>query len=293
MVQDLRGGRRERFLGESQPMALHVALHHRTSYRYDRAVTLGPQTIRLRPAPHCRTPILSYSLKVEPAEHFINWQQDPQGNYSARLVFPKPTRVFSVEVDLIAEMTVFNPFDFFLDPVAENIPFAYEPKLATELSPFLRKDPGSPAFDAFLKAIDLTPRPALDFLVALNLRVSRAVRYVIRLEHGVQPPEQTLCLGSGSCRDSAWLLAQVLRHVGLAARFVSGYLIQLRPDVKAVGGPQGASQDFTDLHAWCEVYLPGAGWIGLDPTSGLLAGEGHIPLACTPEPSSAAPISGA
>jgi uncharacterized protein (DUF2126 family) len=274
-------------------MALHVALHHRTSYRYDRAITLGPQTVRLRPAPHCRTPILSYSLKVEPAEHFINWQQDPQGNYSARLVFPKPTRVFSVEVDLIAEMTVFNPFDFFLDPVAENIPFAYEPKLATELSPFLRKDAGAPAFDAFLKSVDVTPRPALDFLVALNLRVSRAVHYVIRLEHGVQSPEQTLTQGNGSCRDSAWLLVQVLRHVGLAARFVSGYLIQLRPDVKAIDGPAGASQDFTDLHAWCEVYLPGAGWIGLDPTSGLLAGEGHIPLACTPEPSSAAPISGA
>jgi uncharacterized protein (DUF2126 family) len=274
-------------------MALHVALHHRTFYRYERPITLGPQTVRLKPAPHCRTPILGYSLKVEPAEHFINWQQDPQGNYSARLVFPKPTRVFSVDVDLIADLTVYNPFDFFLDPVAENIPFAYEANLATELSPFLRKDPATPAFEAFLGTVDLTRRPALDFLVALNQRVSRAVRYVIRLEHGVQSPEQTLTLGNGSCRDSAWLLAQVLRHIGLAARFVSGYLIQLRPDVKAIDGPSGASQDFTDLHAWCEVYLPGAGWIGLDPTSGLLAGEGHIPLACTPEPSSAAPISGA
>jgi uncharacterized protein (DUF2126 family)/transglutaminase-like putative cysteine protease len=274
-------------------MALHVALHHRTSYRYDRPISLGPQTVRLKPAPHCRTPILKYSLKVEPAEHFINWQQDPQGNYSARLVFPKPTRVFSVEVDLIAEMTVFNPFDFFLDPTAEKIPFTYEAKLGTELTPFLRKDPGTPAFEEFLKAIDLAPRGALEFLVALNLRVNRAVRYIIRLEHGVQSPEQTLTLGNGSCRDSAWLLVQVLRHIGLAARFVSGYLIQLRPDVKATNGPSGASQDFTDLHAWCEVFLPGAGWIGLDPTSGLLAGEGHIPLACSPEPSSAAPISGA
>jgi uncharacterized protein (DUF2126 family)/transglutaminase-like putative cysteine protease len=274
-------------------MALHVALHHRTSYRYARPITLGPQTVRLKPAPHCRTRILRYSLKVEPAEHFIHWQQDPQGNFSARLVFPKPTPVFSVEVDLVAEMTVLNPFDFFLEPAAENIPFAYEPKLATELSPFLRKDALTPAFEAFLKGIELTPRPALDFLVALNLRVSRAVHYVIRLEHGVQSPEETLTLGNGSCRDSAWLLVQVLRHIGLAARFVSGYLIQLRPDVKALDGPSGASQDFTDLHAWCEVFLPGAGWIGLDPTSGLFAGEGHIPLACTPEPSSAAPISGA
>ncbi len=274
-------------------MALHVALHHRTSYRYERPVNLGPQTVRLKPAPSCRTPILSYALKIEPAEHFINWQQDPQGNYSARLVFPKPTRVFSVDVDLIADMTVFNPFDFFLDPTAEKIPFTYESRLATEVSPFLRKDEATPAFAEFLKTVDLSPRPSLDFLVSLNQRVNRAVRYIVRLEHGVQTPEETLTLGSGSCRDSGWLLVQVLRHIGLAARFVSGYLIQLRPDVKAVDGPAGAAQDFTDLHAWCEVYLPGAGWIGLDPTSGLLAGEGHIPLACSPEPSSAAPISGA
>ena len=273
-------------------MALHVALHHRTTYRYERPIMLGPQTVRLKAAPHCRTPILSYSLKVEPAEHFVNWQQDPQGNYSARLVFPKPTRLFSVEVDLVAEMTVFNPFDFFLDPTAEKAPFAYEPKLAIELAPFLRKDAATPALEAFLKTVDLTPRSSIEFLVALNLRVNRAVRYVIRLEHGVQSPEETLTLGSGSCRDSAWLLTQVLRHIGLGARFVSGYLIQLRPDVRPTEGPAGAAQDFTDLHAWCEVYLPGAGWIGLDPTSGLLAGEGHLPLACSPEPSSAAPISG-
>jgi uncharacterized protein (DUF2126 family)/transglutaminase-like putative cysteine protease len=273
-------------------MALHIALHHRTSYAYDRPIMLGPQTVRLKPAPHCRTAIQSYSLKVEPAEHFINWQQDPQGNYSARLVFPKPTKVFQVEVDLVAEMTVFNPFDFFLDPTAEKAPFLYETKLGIELTPFLRKDPLTPALAAFLASIDLTPRASIDFLVSLNLRVNQAVRYVIRLEHGVQSPEETLSLGSGSCRDSAWLLVQVLRHIGLAARFASGYLIQLRPDVKPVDGPAGAAQDFTDLHAWCEVYLPGAGWIGLDPTSGLLAGEGHIPLACSPEPSGAAPISG-
>ena len=274
-------------------MALHIALHHRTSYRYDRPIMLGPQTVRLKPAPHCRTAILSYSLRVEPAEHFINWQQDPQGNYSARLVFTKPTKLFSVEVDLVAEMTVFNPFDFFLDPTAEKAPFIYEQKLGVELLPFLRKDAPTPALDEFLRSIDLTPRPSIDFLVALNLRVNRAVRYIIRLEHGVQSPEETLTLGSGSCRDSAWLLVQALRHIGLAARFASGYLIQLRPDVKPADGPAGATHDFTDLHAWCEVYLPGAGWIGLDPTSGLLAGEGHIPLACSPEPSSAAPISGA
>lgn len=273
-------------------MSIHVALNHVTHYRYDRLVGLSPQVVRLRPAPHARTPILSYSLKVTPAEHFINWQQDPQSNYLARLVFPEKTREFKVEVDLVAEMSVINPFDFFLEPGAEKFPFAYEPGLRHELLPFLEKLPATPLFKAFVDGIPRDPTPTVDFLVALNQRVQRAINYVIRLEPGVQAPGETLIKASGSCRDSAWLLVQALRHLGLAARFVSGYLIQLVPDVKALDGPSGTTVDFTDLHAWCEVYLPGAGWIGLDPTSGLLAGEGHIPIACSPEPSSAAPVTG-
>ncbi|MDX2186617.1 MAG: transglutaminase family protein [Opitutaceae bacterium] len=273
-------------------MAIHVALHHRTEYKYDRLVTLGPQVVRLRPAAHCRTPILSYGLKVEPAGHFINWQQDPQGNFLARLVFPEKVKSFAVEVGLVAEMAVYNPFDFFLEPTAEKFPFQYEEKLATELIPFLRQDEATPAFAAYLTGVDTTPRATLSFLVDLNQRLWRDIGYLIRLEPGVQTPEETLTKASGSCRDSAWLLVQLLRHLGLAARFVSGYLIQLRPDQKSLDGPSGTERDFTDLHAWCEVYLPGAGWIGLDPTSGLLAGEGHLPLACSAEPSSAAPITG-
>ncbi len=274
-------------------MSIHVALHHVTHYRYDRLVNLGPQIVRLRPAPHSRTRILSYALKVEPGEHFINWQQDPQGNYLARLVFPEKTDELKIAVDLVAEMAVFNPFDFFLEPYAEQIPFSYTAGERRELAPYLVKLPAGALFADYLAGVERKPTASVDFLVALNQKLSADIGYLIRLEPGVQTPEETLEKASGSCRDSAWLLVQLFRHLGLAARFVSGYLIQLTADVKALDGPSGTEVDFTDLHAWCEVYLPGAGWIGLDPTSGLFAGEGHIPLACSPEPSSAAPISGA
>ena len=307
-------------------MSIHVALHHRTHYRYDRPVLLGPQVVRLRPAPHSRTRILSYSLRLAPEKHFINWQQDPQSNYLARLVFPEPTREFLVEVDLVAEMAVFNPFDFFLEPQAEKFPFTYDGALDHELEPYQLKCWLTPCFTKYLGTIrreelglngngrpqkatakrtkksESAPPPVLlepknprtiDFLVAVNQRLWKDIKYVIRLEPGVQTPEETLSNGTGSCRDSAWLLCQLLRHCGLAARCVSGYLIQLTADVKSLDGPSGTERDFTDLHAWCEVYLPGAGWVGLDPTSGLLAGEGHVPLACAPDPTSAAPITGA
>jgi uncharacterized protein (DUF2126 family) len=279
-------------------MSIRVALNHRTTYRYDRLVRLSPQVVRLRPAPHCRTPILSYSLHVLPKTHFLNWQQDPQSNYLARLVFPEPTRELRVEVDLVAEMTVINPFDFFLEPSAMTYPFTYEPWLAEELRPYLEVEPAEPEFERFWAGIHREiighePIVTNDFLVQVNRRVQQAIDYIVRLEPGIQTCEETLTLRRGSCRDSAWLLLQLMRRLGLAARFVSGYLIQLTADEKPLDGPAGPAADFTDLHAWMEVYLPGAGWVGLDPTSGLLAGEGHIPLACTPQASSAAPITGA
>ena len=274
-------------------MSIQVALHHRTTYRYDKPVALGPQVVRLRPAPHARTSVLSYSLTVEPKQHFINWQQDPQGNHLARLVFPEKTELFEVVVDLIADMTVINPFDFFLEPEAEQWPFAYDASLAEEIAPFRKVKPPGPLLSAWLAKVDRSKQPTVDFLVGLNARLQQEIGYIVRLEPGVQDCEETLSLAKGSCRDTGWLLVTILRHLGFAARFASGYLIQLMPDEKPLEGPEGPTHDFTDLHAWCEVYLPGAGWIGLDPTSGLLTGEGHIPLACTPEPSSAAPIEGA
>jgi len=274
-------------------MALHVALHHRTTYRYDRIITLGPQTIRLRPAPHTRTPILSYSLSVRPAEHFLNWAQDPQSNYFARAVFTETTRFLDVEVDLIADMTVINPFDFFVETASENYPFTYDAGLERALRPYRETEPVGPRLRAWLQGAGSPTGRTIDVMVELNRRLHGDIGYVIRMEPGVQTCDETLALALGSCRDTGWLLVQILRHFGFAARFVSGYLIQLKADVVSLDGPSGPAQDFTDLHAWAEVYLPGAGWVGLDPTSGLLAGEGHIPLACTAEPSSAAPIDGA
>ncbi len=273
-------------------MPIRVALNHKTTYRYDRYLQLQPHVIRLRPAPHCRTPVTSYSLRVHPKQHFLNWQQDPYNNYLARLVFPELTDELTIEVDLVAELTVINPFDFFLEDYAERYPFEYPPELAKELTPYLAAEPAGPRLQILIEELHRGEMRIVDYLVELNQALQKRLKYDIRMEPGVQTPEETLTKGGGSCRDFAWLLVQLLRHFKLAARFVSGYSIQLKADVKPLDGPAGVEEDFADLHAWTEVYLPGAGWVGLDSTSGLLAGEGHLPLACAAEPVTAAPVTG-
>lgn len=274
-------------------MTIRVALNHKTRYQFDKRVNLSPHMLRLRPAPHSRTHIHSYSLKVTPEDHFLNWQQDPFGNYQARLVFPEKTEALSIEVEVIADMTVINPFDFFVEEYAEKFPFEYDSQLEKELAAYLEKTESGALLSDWVDQVPKKPKEIIPFLVDLNQKLEQQIEYGIRMEAGVQTCEETLKLNKGSCRDSAWLLVQILRHLGLAARFASGYLVQLTADEKSLDGPSGPESDFTDLHAWCEVYIPGAGWVGMDPTSGLFAGEGHIPLSCTPDPISAAPVTGA
>ena len=230
-------------------MAIRVALQHRTSYRFDRLVGLSPHEIRLRPAPHCRTPVLGYSLKVTPDKYFLNWQQDPYGNWVARLVFTEPAAALDIVVDLTADMTVTNPFDFFVEPYAERFPFGYAPALAKELIPFLEIAPLGPRLGAWLERFRKTIAPGektVDMLVRLNQQLQSEIKYLVRMEPGVQAPDDTLEKGCGSCRDTGWLLVQILRQLGIAARFASGYLIQLVADVKPLDGPSGPDRDFTD-----------------------------------------------
>ncbi len=269
-------------------MGVLVALNHRTQYKYERPITLGPQVVRLRPAPHCRTPILSYSLTVKPAEHVVKWLHDIYNNHLARFIFQEKTNEFAVEVNLVAEISAINPFDFLLEPGSETVTFQYRANRTKDPDPYRATQSAGPLLQSFLRSLTCNQCGTTAFLVDLNSRIKNMIGYTVRMEPGVQSCEQTLERRTGSCRDMAWFLVQVLRHAGFASRFASGYLIQLA----STDDSMDVSKDSAELHAWAEVFLPGAGWIGLDATSGLFAGEGHIPLACTPDAPDASPITG-
>ena len=271
---------------------MRISLHHVTEYLYDRKVGLGPQIIRLRPAPHYRGHLLSYSMRVEPQDLDIRWSNDAFSNQTAEVVFTGATTLFRVIVDLAIEKQATDTSGCSAVPDTKPMPPTYEPALIRELAPYRRTEPAGPQCLAYLKTIAHDELPMSDFVTKLNQKLHRDIRYRIRKEHGVQTAEETLRSRSGSCRDSGWLLVQLLRHYGCAARFVSGYLIQLPPGSDASGSLPETSPDPTELHAWCEVYVPGIGWTGLDPTSGLLTDDSHIPLACAPDPAAAAPVEG-
>lgn len=268
-------------------MPVRVAIHHHTQYDYDRVVSLSPHLIRLRPVAHSRAVIESYTLTIKPDNHVVHWQQDPFGNFIARVDFWEPMEMMSIDIDIVALLVPTNPFDFFLDTYAVSFPFDYEPQLKKDLAPYLEVDEQGPRLTQWLQTIDQTSQGTIDFLIMLNQRIFQDIAYTTRMEPGVQTPDETLDLAIGSCRDSGWLLVQTLRQFGLAARFVSGYLAQVVPRT-----PSELKENSLALHAWAEVFIPGAGWLGLDPTSGMLATEGHIPLACTSEPNGAAPVTG-
>jgi transglutaminase-like putative cysteine protease len=271
---------------------MNVALTHTTKYRYSSEVKLGPQIIKLHPAPHCRTSITKYQLDIQPSSFLIEWQQDEFLNHVAKVTFTEKTDFFDINVKITADLKPINPFDFFLDPSAVHHPFNYEESLKNELSQYLTVLEMGPLFKAFVEKIPEERRRSIEYIVYLNQLVFNKIRYLVRHEPGVQTAEQTLELGYGSCRDSTWLLVQLCRQLGIAARFVSGYLIEVKPDWHNLNSPEGSKEQVAELHAWCEVFIPGAGWIGLDPTSGLLATEGHIPLAVAPSPKDAMPIYG-
>ena len=263
-------------------MANHVALTHTTQYRYSRLVGLGPHIVRLRPAPHCRTPILTYSLRIAPEPHFINWQQDPFGNFMARIVVPDETREFSATVDLVADMATINPFDFFVEDAAASWPFSYDPVLAGELKPYLEPLPGTPLLDNYIRKIT-GQSSTVAFIIELNRKLSQDIAYQVRMEPGVQTPEDTLNSRRGSCRDLAVLMMEAARSLGIASRFVSGYIYTPQSSGLAGGGA---------THAWMQAYLPGAGWIDFDPTNSIVGNRNLIRVAVAWAPEYVLPLWG-
>lgn len=273
-------------------MTLKIALNHQLKYSYDRPIILGPHKLGLKPSPHSKSDIFNYSLNIAPKYHNIYWYQDIYGNFIGKLNMFEKTDYLSLEINFLAEIKSINPFNFLVDSHIEKYPFYYTKQEKKELSSFLEIDESSNLLINWVNKNVYNNIYITDFLVSLNQQLASEIKYITRLEEGIQTCEETLRTKKGSCRDTTVLLIQILRHYGLAARFVSGYLIQFKTDDQSDDNSSIIKEDNAELHAWCEVYLPGAGWIGLDPTSGFLVAEDHIPLISNPNAMEANPVRG-
>ena len=262
-------------------MTLRLALTHRIESRFDQPVLPSTHWLRLRPAPHTRARVEAYSLRVEPGAHFINWLRDPYENHLARLDLPQPTSHLTLTVEVILELAVSDPFDFLVESFASSAPFEYPEQLRKELTPYLAPGASGPRFAAWLAQLDRRPRYVIEFLDTINRAVQERIAVEATVRAGAIDVEALLASSRGAPWELAWLLTLSLRGVGLAARFVSGYRI--------IAGPATAAAAAASLHAWSEVFLPGAGWVGLDPATALFTNEHYVPLAGVPDPLGALP----
>lgn len=257
---------------------------HHTQYNFSKPVQASPHIIRLNPTLNYKNKILEHSLQVFPEVFHQNNHLDVYGNPISRLVFLSKIEFLTVEVKMKVEVQDINPFDFFLSLAIENYPFKYPNSVQSYLQSYLEVVDDE-VIEHWLKSKNPPKQhKTLDYVTSLNKLVHQHLNYTVRLEPGVYSPKETIEKGGGSCRDYSWLLVNMYRMHGIAARFVSGYLIDLNFEVD--------NKDQLSLHAWVEVYLPGAGWLGLDPTSGLLVTAYYIPLCAVPHYKDAAAISG-
>lgn len=257
-------------------------IHHHTIYRYDTSVTFSPHYLRLKPQESDVCDTLSYTLDVSPPCS-VYWSEDIIGNHVAKCIFSTPSDILDIRTVLEVSLGEKNPFAFIVDEYAENYPFAYRPYEQNGLQYYLQVQEQGELFTQWVARFSPLSMYVVSMLREVANAIAMEIRYEKRHEPGYLPAEQTLAEKQGSCRDTAWLLMQTLRALGLASRFVSGYLLQPEDDVPDVD---------IEYHAWVECYIPGAGWVGIDATSGLFTAEHHIALASDAFPENTAAVIG-
>ena len=278
-------------------MSTRIALTHTIDRRYARRLVLPTHWLRLRPAPHTKAAIEAYSLSVGTEPHFLNWVRDPFENHLARLDLPEPVFGLNMAVDIVADLAPANPFDFLTEPYAASFPFEYPEQLQKELTPYLHLPKAGPRLADYLGALDADSAYIIEKLGKLTGNVHRSLAIVGSAQPGAVDLEDVVKRGTASPWEAAWLMAVSLRHLGVAARFTAGYRVVLASEAVPIHAWTADAEDSetslwldsASLHAWCEVFLPGAGWIGLDPSAGLFTHEGYIPLTATPDPLRALP----